>query len=378
MTPKTAFAGRFPRSRAAGLTLVELLIGITLGLVLVAGMIQLFISNKASYQLNESMSRVQENGRFAVQMLNDWTRGAGFIGCTHEVETIGNALAGSAPTYGFTGTFDPRQPLAGWEYTATADGDNLALAENAPTQANDSGNLLTTAGNIDLPAFAIVPGSDVLMTWSAGRHSAPLNDIVNPGALPTTLETQFPSGIRAGDIVVVSDCDQGASWAQVCSLSGDDLVLSGSCSPGNTRPPAVVADHGPVVGAMEASIFFVGKEDDDPVNPPTLFRLSLDPDGTADTLEALVEGVESLQITYGEDGGDSDRDADVYHAADQVGDWEDVVAVRMGLLLRSDNTTVQSRMSRTHDLLGVNVTTPADRHLRHVFRVNNAIRNNLP
>jgi len=72
-------ARSFPENRRQhGLTLVELMIAMVLGLVLVAGAIQLLVSNKQSYRLQDSLSRLQENGRFAIQLLSDDIRMSGF------------------------------------------------------------------------------------------------------------------------------------------------------------------------------------------------------------------------------------------------------------------------------------------------------------
>ena len=71
-----------PRPQAgAGLAMVELLVAMALGLFLTAGILQVFVSNKAVYRLGEAKARVQENGRFAAQMLASDLRGARSTGC---------------------------------------------------------------------------------------------------------------------------------------------------------------------------------------------------------------------------------------------------------------------------------------------------------
>ena len=70
-----------PRSDKAGLAMVELLVAMAVGLFLVGGILQVMVSSKASYRLGEAQARVQENGRFAVQMLAADLRGARSTGC---------------------------------------------------------------------------------------------------------------------------------------------------------------------------------------------------------------------------------------------------------------------------------------------------------
>lgn len=61
-----------------GLTLVELMIAMVVGLLLLSGVIQIFLSSKQSYRLQEGFSRLQENGRFAMDVLTLNLRHAGF------------------------------------------------------------------------------------------------------------------------------------------------------------------------------------------------------------------------------------------------------------------------------------------------------------
>ncbi len=63
-----------------GLTLVELMIAMVIGLVLVGGVIQIFVANNQTYRVTENMSRMQENGRFALDIMGKMIRSAGFRG----------------------------------------------------------------------------------------------------------------------------------------------------------------------------------------------------------------------------------------------------------------------------------------------------------
>jgi len=54
----------------SGMTLVELMVGLMLGIFVATAAGQLFVGSKRSYNLNEAMARVQENGRFAMSFLS--------------------------------------------------------------------------------------------------------------------------------------------------------------------------------------------------------------------------------------------------------------------------------------------------------------------
>ena len=62
---------------ARGLSLIELMIALLLGLLVVGGAIGIFTSNRRAYNATESLSRVQENARVAFEMMSRDVREAG-------------------------------------------------------------------------------------------------------------------------------------------------------------------------------------------------------------------------------------------------------------------------------------------------------------
>ena len=77
-----------------GLSLIELMIAIALSIFIVAAMISLFVNSKQNYRLNENMSRLQENARFAVSFISRDIRMADYRACV-TANRRGNAIAGS-------------------------------------------------------------------------------------------------------------------------------------------------------------------------------------------------------------------------------------------------------------------------------------------
>lgn len=66
------------RCRQRGVTLIELLVSMALGVFIVAGTIQIFIGSKQTYRTQVALSRLQENGRFALDMLQQSLRMTGY------------------------------------------------------------------------------------------------------------------------------------------------------------------------------------------------------------------------------------------------------------------------------------------------------------
>lgn len=61
-----------------GLTLIELMVAIALGLLLVAVVIQIYAGTKATYNKQEDLSRLQENGRVALEVIGRAARISAF------------------------------------------------------------------------------------------------------------------------------------------------------------------------------------------------------------------------------------------------------------------------------------------------------------
>lgn len=66
------------RHSQQGMSLLELMIGSTISLVLIAGLYQIFISSKTAHNRVIAQARQQENGRFALQFMRSGLKNAGF------------------------------------------------------------------------------------------------------------------------------------------------------------------------------------------------------------------------------------------------------------------------------------------------------------
>lgn len=64
--------------RQRGYSLVELLVGLLLGAFLTAGVVEIFTSLSKDYQMRDSMSRMQEDGRYAIEVMSREIRHAGY------------------------------------------------------------------------------------------------------------------------------------------------------------------------------------------------------------------------------------------------------------------------------------------------------------
>ncbi|RJX75937.1 PilW family protein [Pseudomonas sp. LS-2] len=69
------------KNRSRGFGLIEIMVALVLGLVVVAGIIQIFISTKTTYQTQNTAGRMQEDARFVLSKLMQEIRMTGMYGC---------------------------------------------------------------------------------------------------------------------------------------------------------------------------------------------------------------------------------------------------------------------------------------------------------
>ncbi len=101
----------------AGLTLVEILIAVTIGLMIMAGVVQLYATSSKTQLVQEGTSRLQENARYIFSRLAIDLSQSGFLGCLNMEEgRVNNVLSQNA---GIGGLFDYSQPLT------VTDGDQI-------------------------------------------------------------------------------------------------------------------------------------------------------------------------------------------------------------------------------------------------------------
>lgn len=358
-----------------GFTLVELMISITLGLVLVAGVAYTYLGNRTTYRQQDSLARMQEGARYAFEALDFDIRMAGFTGCTVLNATDnGNNLN---PTTAVDGNLFT-QPLTGYQEGVSTFPTTIA----ASRLRGDAISVLRA--NTD-------------NEYIVQSHSPPNSAVIR---------LVNPHDLQQGEILVISDCKQ-ASTFQMSNTNNNSTTSTvvhntGSASPGNCTKGFGLAGGVPACGTangidyeyapgsrvfrLSGNTYFIGTNG---ASQPALFRQRLaQVGGTATAVaEELVEGVEDMQITYGVDQSPTaDKIVDAYvtgnlvtaattPGANDADKWGRVLSVRVNLLLRSieDNVTTATQ---PYTFNGGSIT-PTDRRLRKVFTTTIAIRNRL-
>lgn len=354
----------------AGLTLVELMVAITIGLIILAAVARLFATSRTAYTLEEGLARAQESGRFALEFLSQDIRMAGYAGCSANLPSseVGNLVASATSAT----NFNP-DGIAAYKYTCTSSCTG-ALTEWTPNLTSD----YFSTGSV-MP----VSGTDVLVIQRADTLSTHLTGNTGPSNANIQIigTTSLAGNVSAGDILMVSDCKGADVFKATNVSSGSGKITVAHSSAGNIDNN-LTHSYGNDAEIMKliTRIYFIGRRNNDSNNPPALYRKELGSGGTLVTQE-LVEGVEMMKFSYGEDT-DTTKDGvpNIYRTSpSSVSSWRRVLTVRAGLLVRTPNTVDQENDTRTYDLAGITAAAGPynDKYRRRVFNSTIQARNHF-
>lgn len=121
-----------PARGQRGLTLIELMISITIGLVFIFGALTFLVSGHQSFRAQNTGSRIQENARFALDILQEHVRMAGYSDSTSSLLDLPAVVYRGA--CGAT-NINGQSPDPCSDDTATDQGDRLAMALRVPAGA---------------------------------------------------------------------------------------------------------------------------------------------------------------------------------------------------------------------------------------------------
>lgn len=177
-----------------GVSLIELMISLVIGLLLVAGAITVYVQSGNTYRTSDAVARMQEVGRYAFDILEPDVRLAGFYGMTNRPDLVENTVADS--------TIDPNCG-ANW----------IGLADLS-VDGRDGATALSSAAACTTPNR--VAGSDILIVRRAGSataaldnakvqvHSTRMKAVIFQAGSPASVPTGMPTAPQAEtrDLVV--------------------------------------------------------------------------------------------------------------------------------------------------------------------------------
>jgi len=302
-----------------GFSMVELMVAMTIGLIILLALGRLFVGTKKSYNTQDALARMQENGRIAMHLLIRDVRMAGYYGCFDNIDKINSTL----------------NPVGGY--------DPFLAKYQIEGMEKSSGTWYPSGTSSAKPDAGMKADTDALSLRMLDT-SNPINIEQEMPNSSASLFVNAGHGLQANDVIMVTDCQSGdimqLTNVNPSGTSGKDNLVhnAGGSTPGNsTQKLQKPYSKGAKVMKFIDRIYYVA--DKDPGGKtivPTLYRK----DNTK-APEPLVEGVESMQVLYGVDT-DGDKVPNVYLKAGVAGlqtetEWSKVKAVRVILLTRTVN-----------------------------------------
>jgi type IV pilus assembly protein PilW len=343
-----------------GFSIIEMMISITIGLIILAGLTAIFISNSRARTEIERANRQIENGRYALQLLSDDVRLAGYYA---EFDPSGLTSPGALPDPCVSGL--------------------LALRDGLPLHVQGYDN----ASTIPSCLSDVKPNTDILVIRRTSTCEAGIGDC-DPVA--TNLVPYFQASLCSNPTQLNFPIVGNSSYLghfYVLDTNPANLTL-------NKRDCTTIA----ALHRYRTHIYFIANNNKPGDGIPTLKRAELGIDPATGSLGfpivPLVDGIENLQLQYGIDSPTVDGTPDSYNAAPaSVNDWRAVVSIKINLLARNTeatagyNTTAPS-ITKTYTLgydasgAPIIVGPFPDSFKRHAYqsevRVNNVAGRNLP
>lgn len=340
-----------------GMTLIEWMVAVTIGMILLAG-ISLLIAQQSSTQAElEKSSRQIENGRYAMQLLSQDLQLAGYFG----------------------------------EYSSAA-------LLTAPTTLPAACSLVAADMTAAVP-FAVQGYSGITSTWPTEFASCPAGfalanhksgtDILVVRRVETSATAS--GSLLAGEYYLQSGMTaSGLTFeyvvAKATTVNVDTGVFNLLNKTGATAPLRKYLTHiyyvSPCSVPNNGSTCTSTNTDDGGTSIPTLKRLEISHSGTTPVFNVmpLVEGIDNLQLDYGVDV-DGDGSADTYvqdlgatvtvngvSKTLVVADWANAVAAKVHILARNNEASAGFTDTKTYDMGLAGTTTAAnDRFKRRVF-----------
>lgn len=297
-----------PQKQQRGLSLVELMIAITLSLVLTLGVIQIFSSSKQTNRTQSALGNLQENARFALDLLSYDLRMAGNIGCNRAAVINNLAADAKLPEIG-NGVSGFKESQLG------ADVFPLLGSKAIPSKAD------------------VVDGTDIIVVRYASPNSFAI-DSVAADQKSTTLnasKTKIADAIKKGVPIVISDC-QSADIFVAGDIDGKTIKTAAGIFSKKYGTDAEVAP-------LKYVAYYIRKSE----GHNNLYRNIVNSvSGKLDVQDAepLLEGVEDLQVLYGEDlNGDG---SNIRYVAADTADMNKVTSIRLSLLFSTIDNNLAS------------------------------------
>lgn len=392
-----------------GFSIIELLVAMGISLLLLAGIATMFVSSKGTYEINDRLARLEENGRFALDTMARTINNAGYSGCSGASMPY---IVVNDPNHAMSDKdLTDKAVLDQYQNPANADQYSQMSCNNAILSPPVQGFNYTSTGSwtpaLNAGIATPVDGSDVLMLQGTAADGVPIP--LNADMSTTLTDPIFvapgTTSINLHQQMMIADCSARTYFEVTGYDPSTGEIDHAQSAPGtdgggnhyngnrdgslfnryfktSSDPNAPGRNGGANIYSSLITVFFVDWHDtttnDHSKDHKSLWRVQ-----NGNTQEELIEGVDSMQLLYGLDE-DGDGTVDQYTPTlATISDARKVASITIALLVSSVDEYGSVVDKNSYDLLGASDPTavfPAqnDHHLRQVFTTTVAVRNRIP
>ena len=346
-----------------GLSIVELMVALALTSTLILGVFTVYMDSSRTSRMSSSLARIQETGRIATDVMARDLRMVGFQGCADPDDVTLNVIAENPPTSDFFSS-----TLRGWEV------DNGNWADG--TEFDDQS--IEADARIGSDVIAIQRGESVDIELTGNM------DTDNANVQVTGPEVNL---FGQNDVVMISDCE-AADLFRISSKPSSNTWAHAKGVNTDNRLSQAYKDSARIM-RFSSSVYFVADTGRDDARGNDIYALYrgtnnlLNQTAASFQVDEIVEGVESLQIEYGEQLATNNVR---YATADNIGDMTRVVALRVGMLISDADAVRNDTDMADYALPGETIveatgagagtaTHPEDLRLRRTFVSTVMLRN---
>lgn len=337
-----------------GFSLVELMIAMTIGVIILGAVSAVFLNSDRTNRTQDNLARLQENARFALNKMQTDIRMTGYRGC------LGRKVAAASI---------PITPVTNLVSSITYSDDLASSLQGY--NATGSGWSPTLNAAISGLSPAPSPKSDIITVRMGVGVGTPLTTtMANPSAdIPIAAN---PDGLAVGQTALIANCDTSTAF-RITSITATSIGHAASANvvaslAGPSNQPITSSFKTDAIVMPIATVTYYVAPSRDLINGLSLWRRANN--GAA---QELADGVETLEILYGQDTN-GDLSPDRYVTANNVTNMNDVIAIKLMLLMRTSDDNL-STAGQKYTFNGVANITPADRRIRKSYSAVITIRN---
>jgi type IV pilus assembly protein PilW len=335
-TTSTLFSPCQAGRRQAGLSLIELMISMVIGLLLLAGMLSLIVGQSRSRAEIDKSGRQIENGRYASTILQDAIQHAGYYGQ-------------------YSGVLSPLGTLPD---PCALDAASLDAALAMPLQGYDAPASVPAPLSACLPEANHVAGTDILVVRRLAANNSPV-------AVADAIAGQVYVQATPNAKITALGADPSPSAPTVYTLMQKD-----GTTPAELRTYVEHIYFVSPCNVYEAGLTTCTAAADQGRPVPTLKRLELSSSAGAMrfTTTPLVDGIQDLQFDYGVAVNNSGSPASPYITSPAVADWPNVMSVQVSLIARTTEPSAGYVDGKAYNLGVAGSVGPfSDAYKRHVY-----------